>query len=320
MSQAQGQVGHATPVAGIGGAAGAWRLTWRRLRRDPAAIVAVIVIAVIALLAIGAPLLAWVTGHPADPPNLEGGTNALGQPLPPGTSGYLLGTDNLGRDVLVRVAYGARASLFVGLVATAVATLAGVSLGLLAGFLGGWIDTLLARSMDVVLSYPYLLLALALVSVYGASLLVTILVIALFGWAAIGRVVRGQTISQRQGEYVKAAQALGASDLRIMFIDILPNVLAPVIVLATILIPFAIVLEASLSFFGVGIAPPTASWGNMLSDVQSSGGYQAWWFWLFPSAALALTTIAFNMLGDAVRDALDPNVDRLHSARLETRP
>jgi peptide/nickel transport system permease protein len=157
----------------------------------------------------------------------------------------------------------------------------------------------------VVLSFPYLLFAIALVSVHGPSLAITVLVIAFFSWAAIGRIVRGQTLSIREQEYIEASFSVGAGAGRVMFAEILPNLLAPVIVLATLLIPTAIVFEATLSFLGLGVAPPTATWGGMLSD--SLAFYQvAWWFPLFPGLALLATTLAFNLLGDSIRDALDP--------------
>jgi peptide/nickel transport system permease protein len=158
------------------------------------------------------------------------------------------------------------------------------------------------------------LFAIVLVSVFGSSLPLTILVIAFFSFAAIGRIVRGQALSQREKEYVEAAHSLGASNLRIMFVDILPNLVAPVIVLATLLIPTAIIFEATLSFLGLGVVPPTPSWGNMLSDAEGVG-FQAWWFYIFPMLFLLATTLAFNLLGDAIRDALDPRTERIFAAR-----
>jgi len=290
------------------------RLVIARLRTDRVAIASILVILLIVLLAIAAPLIAGITGHGPTDANVDGGTDANGQPLPPGSAGYLLGTDNLGRDILVRIAYGARISLLVGVLATAIATVVGVVIGLFAGYFGGWFDTVLARLMDVVLSFPYVLFAIVLVSVFGPSLPLTILVIAFFSFAAIGRIVRGQALSQREKEYVEAAHSLGAGNLRIMFVDILPNLVAPVIVLATLLIPAAIIFEATLSFLGLGVVPPTPSWGNMLADAEGVG-FQAWWFYIFPMIFLLLTTLAFNLLGDAVRDALDPRTERIFAVR-----
>jgi peptide/nickel transport system permease protein len=295
-----------------------WRLALTRVRSDRVAVVAVGMVLLMVLLAIFAPVLATLVGHGPTDANLDTGTDSSGQPLGPGSSGYILGTDNLGRDIFVRLAYGARISLVVGVLATAIATLAGVIVGLVAGYYGGWIDTLLARLMDVVLSFPYVLFAIALVSVVGPSLPLTIVVIAFFSWAAIGRIVRGQALSQKEKEYVEAAHSLGAGNLRIMFVDILPNLIAPVIVLATLLIPAAIVFEATLSYLGVGVVPPTPSWGNMLADAQGTG-YGAWWFWFFPMLFLLITTLGFNLLGDSVRDALDPRAERMFAVRKKKR-
>jgi peptide/nickel transport system permease protein len=295
------------------------QLVVARLRTDRVALISIAVILLIVVLAIAAPLLSVITGHSATETNVDSGTDTNGQPLPPGTGGFLLGTDNLGRDILVRIAYGARISLLVGVLATAIATIVGVVIGLFAGYYGGWLDSLLARVMDVVLSFPYVLFAIVLVSVFGSSLPLTVLVIAFFSFAAIGRIVRGQALSQREKEYVEAAHSLGAGDLRIMFVDILPNLVAPVIVLATLLIPAAIIFEATLSFLGLGVQPPTPSWGNMLSDAQGVG-FQAWWFYIFPMLFLLATTLAFNLLGDAVRDALDPRTERLFAGRRKQKP
>ncbi|MGH7747081.1 MAG: ABC transporter permease, partial [Candidatus Dormibacteria bacterium] len=253
-----------------------WQLAWARFRRDRVGIVSAIVIVLLALMAILAPVIAHVVGHGAETQYPDTGLTPDGLPMGPGTNGFPFGTDNLGRDVLVRVVYGTRISLLVGVVATLLATVAGVVVGLVAGYFSGAVDTVIARFMDAVLSFPYVLFAIALVSVFGASLPISVLVIAFFSWAAIGRIVRGQTLSIREREYVEAARSLGAGDLRIMFVDILPNLVAPVIVLASLLIPTAIVFEATLSFLGLGVVPPTPTWGNMLSDSQDY--YQvAWW-------------------------------------------
>ncbi len=273
-----------------------------RLRRDRVAIVSTVVIVAVCVFAAGAPLTKVITGHGPNTQYLTTGLTSQGIPKGPSAQ-FWFGTDDLGRDVFVRVAYGARISLLVGVVATGLAILAGVVVGLLAGYYGGLVDTLLARGMDIVLSLPYLLLAIALVSLVGPSLWISILVIAFFSWAAVGRVVRGQTLSMKEREFVEAARSLGSSDARIMFREILPNVFAPVIVYATLLVPASIVFEATLSFLGLGIVPPTASWGNMLSESLQYFEV-AWWFVVFPAAALLLTTLAFNLLGDALRDAL----------------
>lgn len=289
-----------------------WLLALRRLRRDKTAMISFVVVILLVIGALIAPLVAHWTGYAFDFQDREHGLTRDGLPYGP-SSLHLLGTDSLGRDMLVRVLYGARVSLLVGIVATAIATAAGIVMGLLSGYYGGAVDTVLARFIDVVLSFPYLIFAIALVSVVGPGLPVTILVIAFFSWAAMARIVRGQTLSLKEKEYVEAARSLGGSDFRIMFQEILPNLLAPVIVLASLLIPIAIVFEATLSFVGLGIVPPTASWGNMLSEAQRT--YQvAWWTLIVPAGLLFITTLAFNLLGDGIRDALDPRTERLFAA------
>jgi peptide/nickel transport system permease protein len=306
-------VGAVTPaadaaVAGIEGRS-PLRLALARLRRDRVAVASAGVIIVLVGLALAAPLIAHLVGHTPDAQYRDTGLTTAGLPVGPNRH-FLFGTDNLGRDVFVRVLYGTRVSLLVGVLSTVLAMVLGVVIGVTAGYFSGATDTILARFMDVVLSFPFLLFAIALVSVVGPSLVVSVLVIAFFSWAAVGRIVRGQTLSIREREYVEAARSLGASDLRIMLVDVLPNLVAPVIVYTTLLIPTAIVFEATLSFLGMGVVPPTPTWGNMLSD--SLQYYQvAWWFVLFPGLALLVTTLAFNLLGDGVRDALDPGTERV---------
>src|SRR5689334_1242654 len=284
-------------------------LAIRRLRRDKVAMISLAVIVLIVLMAIFAPVFAAITGHPPNEQFRDIGLTPDGLPRAPNGT-FWLGTDDLGRDILVRIAYGARISLLVGVVATALTVAIGVVVGLAAGFLGGIVDTVLARLVDVVLSVPFLLVAIALVSITGPSLTVTILVIGFFSWASVARIVRGQVLSLREREFVEAARSLGAGSSRIMFIDILPNVLAQVIVYTTLLIPVIIVVQATLSFLGLGLPAPTADWGGMISESQAY--YRvAWWFVLFPSTALVITTLALNLLGDGVRDAFDPRTDQL---------
>jgi peptide/nickel transport system permease protein len=287
-----------------------WRLGLERLVRDRAAMISLVVIILVVLVAIFAPVIAALVGHGPNQQFNTTGLNSIGQPKgPDGT--FLLGTDNLGRDIMVRIAYGARISLVVGVLATALTVAVGAVVGLIAGYFGGTTDTLLARLMDWLLAIPFLLFAISLVTIIGAGLAVVIIVIGLFGWASVGRIVRGQVLSIKEREFVEAARALGAGPWRIMFVDILPNVMAPIIVYSTLLIPLSIVTEASLSFLGVGIPPPTADWGQMISDAQNVYQYGAWWYLVFPSAALLITTLAFNIFGDGVRDAFDPRGDQL---------
>jgi ABC-type dipeptide/oligopeptide/nickel transport system permease subunit len=317
-----GDIVSATPVSAEGplgvGPEGArkiqgrspWRLAMERLRRDRAAIISVAIIALIVLMAIFAPIFKHLTGHPPNQQYFDIGLTPDGLPRAPNGT-FWLGTDDLGRDVLVRIAYGARISLLVGVVATALTVTIGTIVGLAAGYFGKIVDTVLARLIDVMLSLPFLLFAISLASVYHAGLKIVIIVLAIFSWSSVARIVRGQVLSIREREYVEAARSIGAGPWRIMVIDILPNVIAPIIVYTTLLIPAAIVGEATLSYLSVGVQPPTADWGQMLSEAGND--YHAWWFILFPSIALLLTTLAFNIFGDGVRDAFDPRSDRLFS-------
>ncbi len=286
-----------------------WRLAWERLRRDRVAMGSAVIIALMGLLAVFAGVISDAIGHPPDAQYRDIGLSPAGIPQPPSAE-FWFGTDGLGRDVFVRVLYGARISLFIGVVSSGIATTAGVVVGLTAGYFGGVVDNVLARGLDVVLSMPYLLFAVALAAVFSPSLRIVIGVIAFFTFAAVGRIVRGQTLSAKEREYVEAARSLGASDRRIMVTEILPNIIAPVIVYASLLIPIAILFAASLSFLGVGVPPGTAAWGNMLNGARDYYTVAPWLF-AFPGGALLLTTLAFNLLGDGIRDALDPKSERL---------
>jgi len=281
------------------------RLAYERLRADRAAKIALGTILVIVLLAILAPVFAKIVGHGPNQQFIDIGQNANGGPVPPSGT-FWLGTDNNGRDLFVRILYGARISLLVGVLATGISVVLGVLFGLTAGYIGGFVDTVIARFIDVMLSIPFLILAISIAFISGASLWLVIGIIGVLSFTYPARIVRGQVISIKGREFVEAARALGAGPWRIMFVDILPNVMAQVIVYATLLIPLAIVAEASLSFLGVGVPPPTADWGSMISDASGWYQYGYWWFLLFPCLALLITTLAFNIFGDSVRDALDP--------------
>jgi peptide/nickel transport system permease protein len=282
-----------------------WRLAYERLRKDRAAKIALGTIVVIVLLAILAPVFAKILGHGPNQQFIDIGQNANGGPVPPNGT-FWLGTDNNGRDLFVRILYGARISLLVGVLATGISVVLGVLFGLTAGYIGGFVDTVIARFIDVMLSIPFLILAISIAFISGASLWLVIGIIGVLSFTYPARIVRGQVISIKGREFVEAARALGAGPWRIMFVDILPNVMAQVIVYATLLIPLAIVAEASLSFLGVGVPPPTADWGSMINDAAGWYQYGYWWFLLFPCLALLITTLAFNIFGDSVRDALDP--------------
>lgn len=284
-----------------------WHLTLQRLRRDPASIGSAILIVLIVLFAIGAPIIAQWTGHGPTQQFRETGLSASGMPVAPNGE-FLLGTDQLGRDVLVRLAYGAQVSLLVGVVASLAAAAIGILIGMTAGFAGGVVDTVLSRLIDLVMSVPFLLVAIATVSVLGPSLQLSIWVIVFFSWAGLARVIRGQVLALREREFIETARSIGQPGILTMFRDVLPNLVVPIVVYTTLMIPAAIVFEATLSFLGLGIVPPTASWGNMLADAANGSMYLvAPWMVLVPGLALLALTLTFNLLGDGLRDALDPS-------------
>jgi oligopeptide/dipeptide ABC transporter ATP-binding protein len=287
-----------------------WRLAYERLRSDRSAKIAAGTILVIVLLAIFAPVFAAITGHGPDQQFINIGENATGGPVPPSGT-FWFGTDSNGRDLFVRVLYGARVSLLVGVLATAISVALGVVFGLAAGYIGGFVDSLIARVIDVMLSIPLLLIAISVAYISGPGIWLVIVIVGVLSFTYLARIVRGQVISLKEKEYIQAARALGAGPWRIMFTDLLPNVMAQVIVYASLLIPLAIVTEAALSFLGVGVPPPTPDWGQMINDASGYYQYGYWWYLLFPSLALLITTLAFNIFGDSVRDAFDPRGARL---------
>jgi peptide/nickel transport system permease protein len=290
------------------------QLFWRRLRQDRVAVVSGAFILFLIVLAIAAPLVIKILGLPG--PNIENLnlTDEFGSPLGP-TGAHPFGVDQLGHDVMSRVIYGTRVSLEVGIIGTALSTLIGVTFGLIAGYYRGWVDTVISRMTDVVLSIPLLLLGIgigAACAVKGClggaiqpGLSVIIFLIVFATWPYMARIVRGLVLSLREREFVEASRALGASNTRIMVREILPNLAAPIIVFASLQIPTNILIEAALSFLGVGIRPPTASWGQMIASATPIFN-TAWWYMVFPGAALLLTVLAFNLLGDGLRDALNP--------------
>ena len=280
------------------------QLAWIRLKRDKVSMAAGITIVLLILMAISAPLLAKAIGVGPYVQDRVNGLTESGIPRGPSMKAWF-GYDAVGRDILVRIIYGSRVSLFIGVVSTSIALVIGVTIGMFAGYFGGIVDAILSGLMDVVLSFPFLLTALTLVAIFDPSVYISIMIIAFFGWVYIARIVRGQVLSLREKEFVEAARSLGASDMRIMFGDILPNLVAPIIVYSTLLIPTNILAEATLSFLGLGVKPPTATWRQMHAEAQEVYTV-AWWFMLFPGLALLVTVLAFNLLGDGLRDALDP--------------
>jgi peptide/nickel transport system permease protein len=296
------------------------RLFWERLRQDKAALAGGVVIAALVLIAIfGGPVAAHVTGHDQNA-TYDSMTDAYGVPKGPNSS-FWFGADAEGRDLFVRTMYGARISLFVGVVASGLAVLIGLVVGLVAGFLGGWVDTMLSRFADVLLAVPQILIAVGIVAACSTGkagclngliqpgLTVVIVVITLFSWSYIARIVRGYTLSLREKEFVESARAAGASNVRILATEILPNLVGPLIVYSTLLIPTNILFEAALSYLGLGVPSTEASWGSILNDAQQLYDV-AWWLMLFPGAFLIITTLAFNLLGDGLRDAFDVRSER----------
>ena len=282
------------------------QLFWRRLRSDRFALVSLGFIVFLVIVALAAPLVVKLVGVPGPYVQNPNATDAFGSPLGP-SAAHPFGVDQLGRDVFARVVYGARVSLEVGILGTAIAAAIGTVVGLLAGFYRGWVDTLLSRTIDVVLSFPVLLLGLGLGAACGVRGCVKgaigpgvptiIAIVALVNWTYIARIVRGQVLSLREQEFVQAARSLGASNSRILFTEILPNLLAPLIVYSSLLIPQNILLEAALSYLGVGVRAPTASWGQMLADATPIFN-TAWWYMAFPGLAVTFTAVAFSIMGD----------------------
>jgi peptide/nickel transport system permease protein len=295
------------------------QLFWRRFRTDRVAMVSLGFIVLLILVAIAAPLIVKLLGVSGPYQQNLNALDPFGQPIGP-SSAHPFGVDELGRDILARVIYGAQVSLEVAFVATGAAVVIGVIVGMAAGYLRGWVDSLLARTMDIVLAFPILLLAIGLASACslgkgclgglitpGRSTL--IVVIALSTWPYLGRIVRGQVLSLREKEFIESAQSLGASNARIMGREILPNLVAPIIVYTSLILPTNILYEAALSFLGVGVQPPTASWGQMIAEATPIFD-TAWWYMLFPGLALVLTVLAFNLVGDGLQDALNPKAGR----------
>lgn len=279
-----------------------------QLLRDKAAMAALAVIVLLVLTALLAPLIVMLLGHGPNEQFRDIGLTPGGVPLPPGPN-FLLGTDVVGRDLLARLVVGTQITIFVAVTCALSAIAIGIAIGMLAGYRGGLTDTMLSGFVDVVLGLPLLITAVALVSVYGASFPIMMGTIVFFTWGPVARVVRNLVVATKEGEFVDAARMLGASDWRIMVNEILPNIAGQVIVYGSLLIPQVIVLEASLSFLGLGVPPPTATWGGIIAENQTNYAV-AWWTILFPALFLLAATLAFNVLGDGLRDALDPSSDR----------
>jgi peptide/nickel transport system permease protein len=272
-----------------------WRITWRRFARSKLAVAALVYVAAITFIAAAAPLFSKYD------PN---GVDLLHRLMPPDAHHHF-GTDDLGRDVLARMMFGARVSLTIGFAATALSLVLGSFFGALAGYYGGAIDWIVSRIIEIVLCFPFLFLLLGIVALFNPSMTTILVALGLTSWTTEARFIRGEFLKVREMEFAQAARASGASDARIILRHLLPNALAPVLVAASFGVANAILVESALSFLGLGVAVPTASWGSILSIAEEFIDY-AWWLVIFPGMAIFTTVASFNIIGDRFRDALDP--------------
>lgn len=272
-------------------------LTWRELRRNAGALAGIIILVAIVFMAIMAPIVS-----PFDPVALSPIDSSQGP-----SAQHLMGTDVLGRDIFSRVIYGARISLWLGLVSVGIASVLGLMLGLIAGYFGGWVETVIMRGADMMLAFPSFLLALTILFALGQSIVNVMIAVGLASVPGYTRIVRGSVLTAREMEYVFAARTIGCSDSRLIRRHILPNVIAPVIVIASVGIAWAIITAASLSFLGMGVQPPTPEWGSMVNEGMRHLR-RAWWMSTFPALAIVVTVLAINLVGDGLRDALDPKL------------
>lgn len=275
-----------------------WGMTWFMFKRHKMALISLVVLVIFFLIAIFAKQI-----MPYDPVKLDP-LYAMGRPQPPSAE-HWFGTDDLGRDLLSRAISGSRVSLSVGFVAVGISTIIGIILGSLAGFFGGWVDNLIMRIADIFLSLPTFYLIIAVNSLLKPSIFNVMVVIGVFGWMGVSRLLRSEFLRLKSMDFITAARAVGVPGLRMVTKHFIPNAIAPVIVNATMGIPSAILLESSLSFLGLGVPPPAASWGSMLQDAKTWLHF-AWWMWVIPGLLISITVISFNFVGDGLRDALDP--------------
>ncbi len=271
-------------------------VVWQRFRRNRMALTGAAIVLFMFMMAVAASFTS------VDPAAID-----ISKSLLPPSWEHPLGTDDLGREVLVRMLYGARISLLVGFVAVGISTLIGIACGALAGYYGGWIDAVMMRFVDIMLCFPAFFLILAVIAFLEPSIWNIMIVIGLTSWMGVARLVRAEFLSLRQRDFVLAAQAMGASDVRLIFRHILPNAMSPVLVSATLGVAGAILTESALSFLGIGVQPPTPSWGNMLIIGKQTLG-SAWWLSIFPGLAILITVLGYNLLGEGIRDALDPRI------------
>lgn len=274
-----------------------WKIIWRRFRRNKLALFGALIILSLALVAVIAPLIAPFNPNQQD----------ILHRLEPPSVKHPLGTDDLGRDLLSRIIYGTRVSLLVGFVAVGIAIIIGSFLGLLSGYFGGWLDALIMRFVDIMLCFPTFFLILMVIAFLEPNIWNIMAVIGLTSWPGLTRLVRGECLSVREREFLQAAKALGLSNRRVMFVHLLPNIMAPILVTATLGIGGAILTESALSFLGLGVQPPTPSWGNILTAGKDYIT-MAWWLSLYPGLAILITVLAYNLLGEGLRDVLDPRM------------
>lgn len=272
----------------------------RSLKRDPGAMLALIFLVIVVLVAIFATMIV---------PDTINSPSFGSRLVPPMTDGHIAGTDQLGRDVWGRMLLGARISMTVGFVTVALAALIGVPIGMLAGYYGGWLDVILMRLVDVQLAFPFILLALTLNAILGLGLRNIIITLVIAGWIEYARIARGETLVVREKEFVQAARLTGANSPRVFFRHILPNIITPLIVISTLQVARFIIAEASISFLGFGVQPPTPAWGSMVSEGLDYI-FSAWWLITLPGLALALVALAVNITGDWLRDTLDPRIQK----------
>jgi len=277
-----------------------WSDAWRRLKKNTFAMVALCAVFFLIILAIFAPFFA-----PYDPYSQD-----LSRIAEPPTPEHICGTDSVGRDLLSRIIYGTRISLLVGVVCEAIAVPLGLIFGSLAGYFGGWVDSLISRVIEILGSFPFVLFAICIMFILGTGILSVFVAIGIIGWTWLARMIRGQIMQLKEKEFVEAARAAGASDMQIIFRHLIPNCISTIIVVITLDIPGDIMLEATLSFLGLGAQPPQASWGSIISEARKFIRQNPW-FSIYPGIAIMITVLAFNILGDGVRDALDPRLKNL---------
>ena len=277
-----------------------WKLYLIRFKSNPFAVLGAVSILMLIVIASVSPYITLQDPFDQD----------LFQRLQPPSSEHLLGTDELGRDLLSRILYATRVSLLVGVVAMSISLLIGTSLGLLAGYVGGWVDDLIMRFVDIMLCFPSFFLILMVSAFLEPNIYNVMIIIGLVSWPGLARLVRGECLSLREREFMLVAKNLGLSRFRMLFVHLLPNVISPVIVSATLGIGGAILTESSLSFLGLGVQPPNPSWGNILTSGKDYI-YMAWWLSLFPGLAILFTVLSFNFLGEGMRDVLDPKLESI---------